>query len=174
MLCILRRSLRPHSPDRTGWNECRSADMDLTSHPSSGWRHASPPPPRSLFLLRPLPGHPCPGSSPCSHHLPQVSPFRRGKPPSISSLHLILPGPSSQRLPGIHTAPATAPCLNSPDRQETPGGGSVSCSWLCPQHPGQRLRLHSHWKALAINCNINTDQLTDASALGFLNPRAFY
>ena len=126
VLCILRRSLRPRTPDRTGWKESGSADTDLTSHPSSGRCHASPPPPGSLFLLGPLPGHPCPGSPPCSHHLPQVSPFRRGKPASISSLHLILPGPSSQRLPGIRMAPATAPCPDSPDRQETPGGGSVS------------------------------------------------
>lgn len=80
----------------------------------------------------------------------------------------------SQRLPGIHTAPVTAPCSDSRNRQEAPGGGSVSCSWLCPQHPGQCLRLHSHLRALAINYSINTDELTDAFALGFLNPRAFY
>lgn len=135
MLCILRRSLRPRNPDCTGWNECGSADMDLTSHPSSGWCHASPPPPRSLFLLGPLPGHPCPGSSPCSHHLSQVSPFRRGKPASISSLHLILPGPSSQRLPGICTAPATAPC---PDSRQTGDPRGRECVLLLAVSPAPR------------------------------------
>ena len=56
-----------------------------------------------------------------------------------------------------------------PDRQETPGGGSVSCSWLCPQHPGQHLRLQS-LESTSYQLQINTGQLTDASALGFLNP----
>ena len=170
MLCILRRSLRPRIPDRTGWNEYGSADMDLTSH--CFLRMASRQSSSSS-------SQPIPARSSALTSLPWIITFLR----FLLKRHLsegesLLPPPlpilfclqRSQRLPGIHTAPVTAPCLDSRNRQEAPGGGSVSCSWLCPQHPGQGLRLHSHLRALAINYSINADELTDAFALGFLNP----
>lgn len=169
MLCILRRSLRPRNPDRTGWNECGSADMDLIS---PFLRMASC---QSSSSLQPVPARSSSLDTLAPDHLHAPITFLRFP---LSDGESLLPAPLSIL---FCLGPLRSACLaytrhlrllpvRIPLTDRRPLGGECVLLLAVSPAPRPAPKATQSLESTSYQLQINTDQLTDASALGFLNP----